>query len=191
MHISKGSTRLVVIFPTLRFVVKFPLPKPVSFTKNLFRALKFKLKGDSKLLEFMFAMDQDGTYITNVRTTLINGIYHNWKEYKIWSKTKSSFLEPTYFSLFGLINIQKYGEPLKVHHHTLWHQMLKYSDETVWVNGHHFSNPNNFSFHNGIIRMVDYGDFGIERVVTEYGDMIVASFDANDVLDWAEPGAIE
>ena len=186
MYISKGSTRLVVIFPFMGFVIKFPLPKPIVFTKSFFRALKYKVKGETKLWEFVFAMDKDGTYTTNIRLTLLNGIYHNWKEYKLWRMTRSSFLEPTFFSLFVLINIQKYGKPLEVHYGTLWHQMLNYSNGQVWDNGHHFSNPNNFSFLNGNIKMIDYGDFGIEKVVIKYGDEIVRLFDPNNVPDWVK-----
>lgn len=184
MYISKGSTRLVINFPSLGFVVKFPLPKPCLFTESLVRALKFKFQGKPELLNFVFAMDEDGTYQTNIRITLLNGIFHNWKEYRLWSKTKSSFLEPTYFSFFGLCNIQKYGKPLKVHYGTLWHQMLKYSNEQVWDNSHHFSNLNNFSFCNGNIKMIDYGDFGMEKTVINYGDKIVRLFDPTDVPEW-------
>ncbi len=186
MYISKGTTRLVIILPSFGFVIKFPLPKPFLFTKSFLRALKFKLKGESRLWEFVFAMDEDGTYSTNIRTTLLNGIFHNWKEYKLWRKTRSSFLEPTYFSFFGLINIQKYGHPLEVHYGTLWHQVLDYSNNQVWDNGHHFSNPDNFSFSNGAIKMIDYGDFGIEKVVIGYGNEIVKSFDPNNVPDWVK-----
>jgi hypothetical protein len=138
-----------------------------------------------KWLKWAAWLGKDTDVVGNIRYTLLNGTYQNWQEYRLWRRTRSPFLEPTFFSLLGLINVQKYGDQLTgISDVALWSQLLELSDKAVWSNGHHFANPENFSFRNGTIRMLDYGGRGVEEVVVHHGENIARHFDLSKKPSW-------
>ncbi len=187
MPIKRGTTRLVICLPKMGLVIKLPLIKPFKFFRNVISAIRLGRKGGEiiKWLKWAVWLGKDNDVAGNIRYTLLSGIYQNWQEYRLWRKTLSPFLEPTYFSLLGFINIQKYGEQLTgVSEGVLWSQMLELSEKAVWSNGHHFANPENFSFSDGIIKMVDYGGRGVEEVVIQHGINISCNFDPFKKPSW-------
>lgn len=185
MPIKSGTARLAICLPSLGFVVKLPIPKPIQFFKCLkgYIWMARKLNDWSKVKRALW-LDEENDTVGNIRYTLLNGTYQNWNEYRLWKRTHSPFLEPTYFSLFGLVNIQRYGKELDVSDVTLWSQILDLSEETAWSNSHHFANPANFSFRDGTIRMFDYGGRGVEEVIIKYGESIVQNFDPTKKPTW-------
>lgn len=42
---------------------------------------------------------------------------------------------------------------------------------------HHFENPGNFSLEKGRLRIIDYGDPKTQKVVIEFGKIIMEGFD--------------
>lgn len=187
MPIKKGTSRLAICLPTVGLVVKLPLVRPWSFLKCLKGSVKYSIKGQSwKFLKNTLWLDDEHDKLGNIRYTLLSGIYQNWQEFLLWRRTHSPFLEPTYFSLLGLVNVQQYGEELGVsfEFETLWSQMLVLSEQAVLSNSHHFSNPANFSFRNGSIRMFDYGGRGVREVVEKYGHALSENFDPAKKPSW-------
>lgn len=187
MQIKRGTSRLVICLPKLGLVIKLPLAKPIVFVRQVISAtrLGWKSKDMKKWLKWAAWLGEGTDTVGNIRYTLLNGSYQNWQEYRLWRRTRSSFLEPTFFSLLGLVNVQKYGEQLKgISDGALWSQLLELSDKAVWSNGHHFANPENFSFRDGMIRMLDYGGRGIEEVVIQHGDNIARHFDLSKKPSW-------
>jgi hypothetical protein len=139
--------------------------------------LGWQSKDMKKWLKWAAWLGKDTDTIGNIRYTLLNGTYQNWQEYRLWQRTRSSFLEPTFFSLLGLINVQKYGDQFTgISDDALWSQLLELSDQAVWSNVHHFANPENFSFRDETIRMLDYGGRGVEEVVVQHGEHIARHF---------------
>lgn len=187
MSIKYGTSRLAICFPKLGVVVKLPIVRPISFLKCTYSAITFAIKyyRFESIKSSLWLTDEYDT-MGNIRYTLLNGIYQNWQEYRLWKRTTSTFLEPTYFSLLGLANVQKYGEELDVSVGTLWSQIMELSEQTAWSNGHHFSDPANFSYRADSIRMLDYGGRGIAEVVEKYGVIIAKSFDPEKKPDWEE-----
>lgn len=178
MPIKRGTSRLTICLPSLGFVVKLPLPKPVSFYKCLKGYSKMAVRlNDWSSLKYALWLDKENDVVGNIRHTLLNGTYENWCEYRLWKRTHSPFLEPTYFSLFGLVNVQRYGAELDVSEVTLWAQLLVLTGDAVWSNVHTFGNPANFSFRDGRLRMFDYGARNVADVVEQYGETIVHHFD--------------
>lgn len=187
MPIKRGTSRLVICLPKMGLVIKLPKPKPIVFLLNVKSAigLGWKTGEMKKWLKWAAWLGDDNDVAGNVRYTLLNGIYQNWQEYRLWRRTRSAFLEPTHFSLLGLVNVQKYGDQLtEISEGALWSQMLKLSERAVWSNGHHFANPENFSFRDGSIRMLDYGGRGVAEVVEKYGQAIADQFDPDMKPDW-------
>jgi len=179
MHIKRGTSRLVICLPKLGLVIKVPLARPFVFVGHVINSINRgrQSKNIKKRLKWAVWLGKDTDVVDNIRYTLLNGTYQNWQEYRLWRCTRSSFLEPTFCSLLGLINVQKYGEQLTgISKVALWSQLLELSNQAVWSNGHHFANPDNFSFREGVIRMLDYGGHGMEYVVVEHGENIARHF---------------
>lgn len=187
MQTKYGTSRLVICLPKLGLVIKLPLAKPIVFVRQVISAISLgrQSKDIKKWLKWAVWLGEDTDTVGNIRYTLLNGTYQNWQEYRIWRRTRSSFLEPTFFSLLGLVNVQKYGEQLtEITVGALWSQLLELSDKAVWSNGHHFANPENFSFRDGTIRMLDYGGRGVEEVVVQHGENIARQFDLTKKPSW-------
>lgn len=187
MFIKRGTSRLVVCLPEWGLVIKLPRPRPLSFIRNTAHAVRRAYRcRQMRWIEWSLRLDHnnDNDLMGNIRYTLLNGIWHNWQEWRLWGGTRSRFLEPTYFSLLGLVNIQRYGEDLRVSDIGLWAQMVEFSEGAVWSNAHHFGDPSNFSYRGGIVRMRDYGGRGVAEVVKKYGETIVASFDPDKPPSW-------
>lgn len=169
------------------FVIKLPIAKPIVFLRQVKSAigLGWETGEMKKWLKWAAWLGEDTDVVGNVRYTLLNGTYQNWQEYRLWRRSRSSFLEPTFFSLLGLVNVQKYGNQLtEVSEGALWSQMLELSNNAVWSNGHHFANPENFSFRDGSIRMLDYGGRGVAEIVIQHGENIASNFDPNKKPSW-------
>jgi hypothetical protein len=45
--------------------------------------------------------------------------------------------------------------------------------------GHHFNNTANYSYKNGKLQILDYGDPRVQKVVIEFGNVLQENFDIN------------
>jgi hypothetical protein len=93
----------------------------------------------------------------------------NWREYTFFLKTRDPFLQPTYFSFFGLFNIAKYGQPVKLNEGELRKRMIGLFSAVVYEEDwHHFKNRSNFcESRKGDLRTVDYGSTVTQQVITK------------------------
>lgn len=188
MKIAKGQTRIAFIFKYL--VIKVPIiylmdafyviKDEVRYNFKKFREDGFKKhyqkiladKAESKRLnqectlerskKFGLPMPLYKRYEVNctVPMNLFAGIMANWNEFTLYRQAKNSFLVPTYFSLFGLLNIQK-----KVDAITFW----KGSDIWLYIcrnsqninqpfcSSHTFAEIENFGLDEGYLKILDYG----------------------------------
>ena len=177
MKISKGKNRIVLILPSMGVVVKIAIISPIKSFRCLFRTIKSK---NWKYLRREF-MSPFGRGIPKFKDYLLLGIIHNWLEFWFYVKTKNTFLQPTYFSLLGLFNIQKLGKVSKFSFVNLRCQLHELTKGKIWKHSHHFSNSDNFCF-DGKLRMFDYGDKRTQEVIQEYGSKIFKEF--NPDFDW-------
>src|SRR5690606_27796469 len=90
-----------------------------------------------------------------VRGPLFLGVVTNWNEFKFYRNSKHELLQPTYVSLFGLVNIQRYGEPCTLDKERLWERVFAVVGDQLWCDGHHFRNPENFKLGSCGVRLVD------------------------------------
>lgn len=129
-----------------------------------------------------YTYEQYGT----IQRLLFSGIMTNFYENKIYKRTKSKFLMPTYFSFFGLINIQKAGFKTSIKKpENLWCQFFYITKTNLWkygFNKHHFANPDNFCKLNKKLVVVDYGDKRNYHFILKFGEKIYNEFDFN--FDW-------
>jgi hypothetical protein len=174
MKVSKGKTRTVLIFKN--FVIKLPR----IFLRQAFSILYLNAKRG----RFWWVVTRNIKSDFSPWRYLFRGIASNWREYLYYKKLQSPFLQKTYVSIFGLLNMQKAGEELRIRDVDLWCQLVEMTNEEVWADGHTFSNTKNFCSENGRLKMVDYGNDRIYEVLKKHGDKIFKNFDFS--YDWDE-----
>ncbi len=114
----------------------------------------------------------------SVPNSLFGGIVLNFSEYLFYIKTRIAVLQPTYFSLFGLINIQKAGAPLGVSEEKFEKWVCALGNGEAENDGHTFGNPENFCLsHDGQIRIVDYSESVTHEILLAIGDEMIETFD--------------
>lgn len=163
MKIKRGRQRVVIIIPRLGFVVKFPR---VYMKRALGIAQKWGWK--KFLYDFKFSTQSMGS----PRYFLFGGIVANWQEFMFFLKTRHPFLQPTYFSLLGIVNIQRYGRPCD-NFVEIINLFDSISREIVYQDLHCFTSPENFCLdEQGRVRMVDYSQKKTQQVIRRWGDEI-------------------
>lgn len=180
MQIKKGRDRVVLLLPKIGIVLKFPIVHLLTAARLLRRYL-----GEDRHhwrhnvhLEFQIPIDH---MMSGIKGALFRGVVASWREFRLHQTTRHAFLQPTYISLLGLVNVQKYGEPYGGDYRALWTQMLNITEAAVWADNHHFSNPDNFCVYKGKLRMLDYGNPKGYPVVLQYGDRILEAFNVSSV----------
>ncbi len=167
MKMVWGTTRVVVPVPSLGIVLKLPVLEIRRvgriFFKNLFRG-KFRYIA----LEF-----------NSYWKFLFSGVVANWSEYRFYRRTRHVFLQPRYFSLFGLFNIQKFGNVCQMEDVDVWTQLVTLTNKAVWADSHCFAEAHNFCLENRQFKMLDYASQGAQKVVLSHGDKIVKFFNPN------------
>ncbi len=175
MHIKKGKDRFVLVFPALGIVFKFPV---IRLNDVLKRIVRDSRDNSWKALRgYYFKWNPNSPF--NASGKIFKGILANIRERRLWKSTQSDFLVPTFFSACGLLNIQKYSRPHGGEYLDLWIQIRKITNEEAYSNPHQFSEVGNYSLVDGKLRMIDYGGYGSEKVVTKYGQLILEKFDPN------------
>lgn len=180
MKIAKGNLRYVIVFPFLGIAVKFPRIRLIAVILRVVRHAFFMRLGTIYREAFRISIDCTG--IWGYKRLLFGGIRANWNEFLFFQKTKNLFCQPTYFSLLGLFNIQKFGFPCNLHWRTLAIQVEEITGGATRDDGHHFDKCKNFCLADGRLRLLDYGSKKTQRIIAEFGERIFKSFDPN----WVE-----
>ncbi len=169
MSAEWGGNRVVVVLAGVAF--KFPRIRLAGAWDTLKSHWRHKSFGR----EFEYTVYQ----VFSLKWLLFKGVVDNWKEYRFYRETRHPFLQPTYISLLGLVNIQKAGQPLGAAGKDIWHQFFELTDGAVVSDGHHFENPDNFSLTEDGLRILDYGGRDTQNLVREFGSKILNEFDPN------------
>ena len=166
MYIAKGTTRIALVFDN--FVIKL-----------------------SRLLHFLrLAMDQ--LYKFRIRGSfrkMFIPIRDNLSEFVFYRRTCHVFCAKTYFSFFGLFNIQERVVHLEGNDPKDQYNFPRYEEyESVlkgvfwgrekYVESHTFLNPINFGFSKkrGVFVCVDYADPEVQKNILEFGDRLQEAF---------------
>ena len=206
MKIKKGTTRIVIILGCL--VIKFPIIEIIGSFEELYyaRIIAFesikknglkkhhliKLIRRKKSLkssrENIIARSKEidlevipfkSYEIMGIRYNLFRGIMANWNEYCFYRKTKNLFVMPTYFSLFGLINIQKRGQEISFWNRSdIWEYICRnsISPNQVFCNSHSFRRKENFCLDGDKIKMLDYGNRHVHKFLELNGENLFKNF---------------
>jgi hypothetical protein len=171
MDIHVGESRVVITIPTLRIVIKFPIVHILSASKVLWPELRHPRHLWREVSNFTTEVD------SSLKRLLAKGLMDNWREFVFYLSSRHPLVQPTYFSMFGVFNIQLYGKPCGCERTLLWAQLYELTSGAVFADGHHFANPNNFSLVLGRLRILDYGSKRTQGVIREHGSTILEQFD--------------
>ncbi|MEK7072613.1 MAG: hypothetical protein AAB969_03515, partial [Patescibacteria group bacterium] len=166
MEIKSGNYRIVIIIGHL--AIKFPVIHLRSGIKSLIHEIK---RG-----RFLKYYKNDILYWGCSKSYLFDGIICNWQEYRFYRQTKLAILMPTYFSFFGLFNIQKRGQILDIYDGDLFSQLYNLTNGEIFDDGHAFGNHKNFCIESGKLVMIDYCK-NTRNVLKKYGEKIQQEFD--------------
>lgn len=110
---------------------------------------------------------------------LLGGIMANYYERKFYKQTKNPFVMPTYFSFFGLFNVQKRGEEVNFwESDSLWGYVCTNSQniDQPFCDNHTLCEPKNFCIDNGKLKLVDYGNRQIAEFLRINGENLYNNF---------------
>jgi hypothetical protein len=173
VQFKKGHNRFVVVFPSLGIAIKFPI---INFWAARCEACSELKLGGWK--HFKTWLGYPMVVYWGFKWCIFRGFAANWGEFRFYHQTHNPLLQlqPTYLSL-GFVNIQRYGETLQVESVDLWVQLVQIAQKDVWVDSHHFANPENFCLVDGKIRMLDYGSSKVQSFILKHGAAIIQRFD--------------
>lgn len=188
---AKGDNRCVLAIPRLGVVFKFPRIRVWDAAHILWWGIKRHFRAPSpkgrrepfsvflhrQFIEY--SVESNWTF----KSSLGRGVMDNWRErryYKRVSLLQRQLLQPTYFSLFGFLNIQKYGKPVGRPEDDvgvpLYHAFFKIAGQALIRDGHHWVSAANFHLDNGSIRVLDYGNLKTQAILDEFGLEILRRF---------------
>ncbi|EKD24215.1 MAG: hypothetical protein ACD_81C00080G0002 [uncultured bacterium] len=170
--IVKGTSRAVLISERLPFVIKLPLIR-LSVLPRTFASLRDAAEWRAA----WYCIKRPFGSKLSMRWRLFSGIWANWMEFWCYVTTQNSFLQPTYFSLLGFINIQKKGTPVGMEYLHFSVQMENLIGSMVFYEDyHHFSKGTNFCIDGGKLKILDYGSSCTGGIVLKSGASIQKNF---------------
>ena len=190
MYFKKGDTRNVLAFPDLGFVIKLPriywsnaldLIRSARTRHQMHKLGKeYALSFKEFLREQLFERTSEHSWC--LKSALGAGVMSNWRErvfYKISDPSIRLLLQPTYFSLFGFFNIQKYGKPADIEEDSepIYHAFYPIAGSDLIRDGHHWFNGSNFHLAVDGPKLLDYGNTKTQWIVEKYGVDLYVRFD--------------
>lgn len=156
MKIAKGTSRIAISCEN--YTAKLPRFHPDALRILPTRLKEFfdiyHLKGEFLRKYFLNPEDENAFQKEQIR-----GLLANLRESK-WSKALGNLVVPTRYSFLGLVNIQ---ETAKVPQ--LPENELRKLARTLRGNPdpHTFHEPGNYGLHDGQLKLLDYGEYGVAQ----------------------------
>jgi len=158
MYTRRGKNRFVIVFPKLGIAVKLPLVHAIRAARDF--------------LTYGFKPPFPGEYNKSLTEHLFKGMGDNWREFTYYLRTRHPFLHETYFSLFGLFNIQRAGVPCGRSMQELWTEIDSLTSGDAFADAHHFANVSNFCHVGDHLKIIDYGHPKTQEIIDKYGSKL-------------------
>lgn len=206
-EVSRGTARIVVSLPWLGLAFKFAIIVPQYSFGSLWRSHESLWREAWLVLRRPWRLRKNWHWLSAGCERAVNGwksfirksgVTHNIVErgfYKRATCLELMLLQPTYFSLLGLVNVQKYGRPSSKEYdgaaYYLSHLALRGIHH---YNGHHFNHAWNYTgLEEGRVRLLDYGSTWVQDNIGEGALRLLQQFDPATIRDeyefyeqWAE-----
>ncbi len=165
-----GTTRFVIAIPCAGIALKIAQINPLQALRSIVRSAELAVENNNSkiFIKDLKMSDEVGWSFRGQ----FRGIYANLREYRFYKKTRNQFLWPTFFSLFGLINIQPLAprQPEEKLNNGVWMFVLNVVGKDAYKDGHTLSEEANFAVdNNGHLRILDYGGARGQKIITEHG----------------------
>ncbi len=166
-QVKRGMKRTVVLLPGIGVVLKFPRFFFRAAWESCAKRL-FVLIWRRKWREVRVLIGHPDKFNT-VSGNLFEGIYNNWLEFVFFAKSRHGFCQPTYFSFFGLMNIQKYGTLVTSRYmgRIFFSQIHPAIEGALSNDPHHFTEAKNFTVTGDRLLLVDYGSRVTRKILIE------------------------
>jgi len=173
MKIEIGTRKIVFVFNS--FVLKL-----AKIRQPNWRALYTIVFINKAYQEFK----DKGNKISYIFRPIYLGLLVNLQERRVYKMSRNKFLAPTYFSFFGICNIQKKRRVLEKYTPELQPVVDSYMHFFDFVKRAEFShallNKQNYGWdETGHLQIIDYGDKVIQRFLLEQGDYLYSNFKEN------------
>lgn len=186
MEIKHGTARMVILLPSLGIVIKFAkcnLRKSFDCVKDLFF---LRIVGSENIVKrriFLFCSNFKLNFLKMSSSEtgalpffwsfLFQGLYDNLIEFLFYLfNPRQKFLVPTYFSFFGIFNIQPLQENIcKRDIYLDFEKVVEEND--LLKNAHTFDCRHDFAFsESGNLRAIDYAGKGARKIIKQYGSKL-------------------
>jgi hypothetical protein len=187
---TDGNSRIIILIPYLGIVLKIARINPLKALNLIFISLGiisnilpeeytvyqkikrwFWLRGHHIKYDIFGPIECGST--PTLMYFLFRGIAANIGEFIYYLlNTKNEFLIPTYFSLFGIVNIQPLQKDVCNKQDRVFGHLCKFTEknELFKYHAHTFAEQTNFCIDKeGRLRILDYGAIGTQKMVTKYG----------------------
>lgn len=168
MQTAKGTSRYVISIPILGIVIKFAQIHP----KQAFLSLKDPVL---TIRELFWKQEYYQDMLPFFWSYIFQGIKDNLSEFLFYiSNSDEKFLVPTYFSFFGIFNIQRLQKYICTDsmYVNVWKHFCRIVDdpnELMKNSPHTYENPKNFSLdREGKLRVVDYASASFQSILKKY-----------------------
>lgn len=160
MKIEKGTSRIAVVGEHI--TLKFPQIKLGRTVRAIQDAIK-----RGKLSEYVTRSEK---HPDSLARDLFRGWFENLREWRL-SQEITDTIVPTRFSIFGLMNIQDTAKDIKLPYPTIGIALLgKIPDHIIIDHGSHtIASSGNFGIHEGVLKIRDYGELGLDYLLINYG----------------------
>lgn len=167
MQIKLGTSRIVLILPSLGVVIKFPRIRLLDVFSEIWSMPK-NSRFWKRLILFVRTSRNRGDY--GLIPYLLNGLYANRSEYRFYRETKNVFAWPTTFSIGGLLNVQCVGIPARRDWGRIWSIMVDVMDRDIMKDLHCFENDTNFCEDDaGKLYLLDYASEKSQWLLQKHG----------------------
>jgi hypothetical protein len=167
MKIEKGTSRIAIVFE--HTTLKFPRIK-LAMTAE---AIRFALQR-GVLKDYLTNSEK---YPFSLASNLLRGWLENLRERRL-SREFTDIIVPTRLSIFGLLNVQDTATDLPPESpHVSSAIRDKINAEIVRKNGGHtIADNSNFGLHHGQLKIRDYGELGLDFLLSNYADQLEQAF---------------
>ncbi|MEI8223823.1 MAG: hypothetical protein WCG20_01730 [bacterium] len=178
-----GNTRHAVLIHPFGICIKFPkinlfegLRKLFKIIQLLFEIFVVKTKKQWELewyVKWIIFGHYEQVVVKPVSYCWMRGIMANGNEFYYYVTNSSNpLLIPTYFSFFGLINIQPIVNPMTTHRYdlfSLFWRSTEIPNEMMGCDSHAWESQNFTQHQDGTIALYDYASTRAWPIVKKYG----------------------
>ncbi len=183
MKVYKGTTRIVVAFPSLGIAVKIARIRCIEAVKRAVARFRMKTKDpklEKRFIRNYFSWRMQVPSDPSFWNLLLVGLVSNLFEWKYTLQNGATFTAPTYVSC-GLFSIIRYAEPLPkmLSGLAFGFKVRKAFDsimpEHIQVSdSHHLTAGKNFGYINGKLVICDYGSAKTQAILRSYAKQLDA-----------------